>query len=110
MVRIDKRKSAQDRIPIPTSSKSNVWLEDSIRELQGVTEPIHLVVPTRPRDAVIHLLHKYDIGRVMSKRFCNALGPITTVDSTDAFVDVVGDDSEKHGVCSERSIQVQFVI
>ena len=110
MVRIDERESAQDRIPITPFSESNVWLEDSIRELQGFTEPFHLVVPARPRDAVIHLLHKHDIGGVMGERFCNPLGPLTTVNSTDAFVDVVSDDSEKHGVCSERSIQGQFAI
>src|SRR5262245_50029531 len=68
-----------------------------VRHVEGGAEELGLVMKFRSRHVLRHLLKESGIGRCAPRGRDDAVDAVPPIESADALVDVVGNDSKAHG-------------
>jgi hypothetical protein len=72
-------------------------------EAEKVAEKIDLAIRVRSPSVLVHLLEEHEVGLVSGDDLSHSERIVLAIDTPDALVDVVGDDSKAHEDDSIRS-------
>jgi hypothetical protein len=102
--RLGHRKAAEHGVSVLASAENfDVGEVRTVPQAEKVTEKIDLAVGVRPARVLIDLLEQNEVRLVPRDDLRDSQRVVSSVDTPDAFVDVVGDDSKAHEYVSTRS-------